>query len=320
MAAARGSELPEDQEHAGSTPNTESSKPLAVKQTVSPQTKKVGKAHMTNGSKKPSIPIWKVKKRGRPRIKKAAEKLHQETMVFDRNFRSFTEKVNANRHSKVTVIGEKKSVSSRRANNTKRQIPLVPPAQLKSPERIRRLGRSLSNPGSGKHPPKYKLKRVGGNKEHHRSSRRNRSRLSPGAAQRRKQQPNSAKPRKVSKENVEFMANFWTDVEVKLDDLSSLDCGSYNSCVEEEDIVDNADEVRKTTTKRRATFNHKGVDFEGIENFVFNPRAEKFIPRMKSNRKKNNRKINCKSKYHAITMKDLIKSFEGHRLPKMPRS
>jgi len=313
MATARGSELPNDQDrdiHAGSTPNTESSKPLAVKQTVgrSPQTKKVGKAHVTNGSKKPSIPIWKVKKRGRPRIKKSSEKLQQESMVFDRNFPSFTEKVNANRYNKVTVIGKKKNVS------TKRHIPLVPAAHLKSPERIRRLGRSLSDPRSGKHPPKYKLKRVGANKEYGRSSRRNRSRLSPGAAHRRKQKLNSAKSQKVSRENLQFMANFWTDVEVKLDDLSSLDCGSYNSCVEEEDIVEKAVEVRKTS-KRRATFNHKGVDFEGIENFVFNPRADKFVPRMK-----NNRMINCKSKYHAITMQDLIKSFEGHRLPKMPRS
>jgi len=90
---------------------------------------------------------------------------------------------------------------------------------------------------------------------------------------------------------VKYLVDYWKEPKVKLDDLSSLDCGSYSENVEELCTT----EVGKVKDP-----------FEIPFDFVFNINAPEFIP--KRDRKHTN----------IFTLSELLESLKGQKLPSMP--
>jgi len=91
---------------------------------------------------------------------------------------------------------------------------------------------------------------------------------------------------------VKYLVDYWKEPKVKLDDLSSLDCGSYSENVEK---LCTTEEVGKVKDPLEIPFD-----------FVFNINAPEFIP--KRDRKHTN----------IFTLTELLESLKGQKLPSMP--
>jgi len=129
---------------------------------------------------------------------------------------------------------------------------------------------------------KYALKRAESNRDHRmrvllnkrRFGRRNRTTM-------RKKQS-----------RLKYLVDYWKEPKVKLDDLSSLDCGSYSENVEKRSTTEEVGKVKDP--------------FEIPFDFVFNINAPEFIP--KRDRKHTN----------IFTLNELLESLKGQKLPSMP--
>jgi len=88
-----------------------------------------------------------------------------------------------------------------------------------------------------------------------------------------------------------YFADFWREPGVKLDDLSSLDCGSYSDHVEE---LSTTEEAGKLEDLSSVTI---------PPDFVFNINAPEFIPKKQAN---------------IFTLSELVESLKGQQLPSMP--
>jgi len=215
------------------------------------------------------------------------------------------------RRNSGTVYREKQNKSNRRSKYQKSNFPLIPPAYLRS-SHCRGDTVTTNRSINMNSRLRYKLKRVGGNKEYYMRSNRRRARRStkPRGTKRKESQLEGTKRRKVDRKNTQFMANFWTEMEVKLDDLSSVDCGAYSDCVNEEVFETEIDVIKLNMNKVRRKFKVEDLDsLTCPANFVFDPKAKEFITRRSNNRTK---------KYRTITMKELVQSFKGKQLPRMP--
>jgi len=162
---------------------------------------------------------------------------------------------------------EQGSMTNHRGKSQQHRIPLVPP--------------SPSAKDRARSPVKYTLKRAESNRVHHmrvlsnkrRFGRRNRTTI------RQKQSWHK------------YFVDFWREPDMKLDDLSSLDCGSYSDNVEE-----------LSTTKEAG----KVEDLFSLpipSDFVFNINAPEFIPKKQAN---------------IFTVNELVESLKGQELPSMP--
>merc|ERR1719192_171884 len=106
--------------------------------------------------------------------------------------------------------GGEKSVSNRQDKTQSRPIPLVPPSEK-------------PRGGTVRSSVKYTLKRAESNRDHRLRVLTNKRRFG------RRNRPTTRKKHSRSK----YFAEYWCEPEVTLDDLSSLDCGSYSDNVEE---------------------------------------------------------------------------------------
>jgi len=88
-----------------------------------------------------------------------------------------------------------------------------------------------------------------------------------------------------------YFVDFWREPGVKLDDLSSLDCGSYSNHVEELSTIEDAGKFEDLLSATVPT------------DFVFNVNAPEFISKKKSN---------------IFTVNELLESLVGQQLPSMP--
>jgi len=274
---------------------------------------KLRRAPASNGFAK-EIGSVKVKRKGRPILSKNISiQTPLEIMTGKVNDVYYKERGNSNYSKSATFNGENQRKLNRRTRNQKRNIPLVPPAYFKSSQhRVRRVTNVSRSTNT---TPRYKLKRVGGRRLHYPRANRHETRTRTGLkTPKRTRQLVSTKPVKIDKTNIQFMANFWAETNIKAVDLSSVECGSYSDCIDEGVIVDEEDDVKNScrytnATKARESFKPEDLDSLTIpEDYVFNPRAKKFIPRKKSN----------SSKYQTISMEELVESVKGQQLPRMP--
>jgi len=90
-----------------------------------------------------------------------------------------------------------------------------------------------------------------------------------------------------------YVVDYWKEPEVRLDDLSSVDCGSYS------------DNVEKSSTEK------VGIEelYSNVipSDFVFNINAPEFIPKGADKKRAN-----------IFTMSELVESVKGQQLPSMP--
>jgi len=93
-----------------------------------------------------------------------------------------------------------------------------------------------------------------------------------------------------------YSAEYWREPEFILDDLSSLDCGSYSDNVEEQSTTEEAEKVEDIFSTPIPS------------DFVFNVNAPEFIPKGTNKKRKN-----------IFTLSELLESLKGQQLPRMPR-
>jgi len=186
-----------------------------------------------------------------------------------------TRKENARYHKKkkgmmnLDFNGEKR-VLKRLGKIQPRQIPLVIPS-------------ARPHVGNARSTVKYTLRRAESNRAHHMRVRTNSRRFG---------RRNRTSMRK-KQSRLRYILDYWKEPEVKLDDLSSLDCGSYSENVE------------KSSTEEVAM---KELYSNVIPaDFVFNINAPEFIPKAAN-----------KKKAYIFTMSELVESVKGQQLPRMP--
>lgn len=186
-----------------------------------------------------------------------------------------TRKENARYHKKKKGMSNldfngEKGVLKRLGKIQPRQIPLVIPSAR---PRVRSASSSVQ----------YTLKRVQSNRVHRMRVRSNKRRFG--------RRSRSGIHKKQSQ--LKYIVDYWKDPEVNLDDLSSLDCGSYSENVE------------KSLTEEVAI---KELYSNVIpSDFVFNINAPEFIPKGVD-----------KKRGHIFTMSELVESVKGLQLPSMP--
>jgi len=282
-------EFPKEQSQGKPGNNTENtpqklikskkSKPKASKQTVKKVERKEKKVKPKNASK--AMPARsKSNKTGRSKKNK---KLSPRARKEDSGSRPVEKKKSS---------GKSRSKGKRRAKNQPRRIPLVLPFSKKTP----RVGIAHG-------PVKYTLKRAESNREHRQRVLSNR-RKCRRRARMTKSKAHREEPTIGYKDFAEFQANFWTEPEVKVDDLSSLDCGSYGG-----DVKEVGEEVEWADEKPSTEFKLEDLDsLTTPADFVFNPSAVEFIPK----------EINSKKSSNTITLSEVFESVKGHQLPKMP--
>jgi len=93
-----------------------------------------------------------------------------------------------------------------------------------------------------------------------------------------------------------YFAEYWREPEVRLDDLSSLDCGSYSDNVGERSTTEEAEKVEDIFSTPIPS------------DFVFNVNAPEFIPKGTNKKRKN-----------IFTLNELVESLKGQQLPSMPQ-
>jgi hypothetical protein len=214
----------------------------------------------------------KSSKRGRPKISKKSQKASgtgkEESSSGDRS-------KNAKQRSND---GVKRGQGKRRAT---RQIPLVP---------FPKNGVSIAQ-----RKVKYHLQRAESNQAHRQRVLSNRRKVRRRARTTKRKETHNG-----------YLAEYWTEPKVKLDDLSSLDCGSYSDNVE---VFDSElepkqiqmDEADKSSMKQ-------SVSMSTLQDFVFNIGAPEFVPKGRTEKRPSN----------IFTMRDLMESVKGKRLPSMP--
>jgi len=244
------------------------SKPKTGKQTTGQVETKEKKVKL--GTKTRS----KSNKRGRPKSnKKSSPRSQKSNMVGKEETSSGDKNKNAKQRSNDAV---KRGSGKRRAT---RQIPLVP----------------YPKNGIAQGKVKYHLQRAESNRAHRHRVLQNRRKV-------RKR----ARTTKRKETHNEYLAEYWTEPDVKLGDLSSLDCGSYSDNVE---VFDSelepkqiqVDEPSKSSKKQNLSMNT-------LQEFVFNIGAPEFVPKGRTEKRPSN----------IFTMRDLMESVKGKRLPSMP--
>jgi len=152
-----------------------------------------------------------------------------------------------------------------------RQIPLVLPS-------------ARPRVGIVRSTVKYTLKRAESNLVH---------RLRVRSNKRRFGRRNRTTMRK-KQSRLRYFADYWKEPEVRLEDLSSLDCGSYS------------ENVKKSSTEEV----EKVEDLCSLavpSDFVFNINAPEFIPKSADKKRAN-----------IFTLSELVESVKGQQLPCMP--
>jgi len=152
-----------------------------------------------------------------------------------------------------------------------RQIPLVIPS-------------ARPHMGIARSTVKYTLTRAESNRVHRRRVRTN---------QRRFGRRNRTSSRK-KQSRLKYILDYWKEPEVSLDDLSSLDCGSYSENVE------------KSSTEEEVAIEELYSNVIPSD-FVFNINAPEFIPKGAD-----------KKRAYIFTMSELVESVKGQQLPSMP--
>jgi len=280
-----GNEVPRDldenlieNKHHKPTSKSKKSKPKTGKETMD-QIDAVEKK-VKLGTKKPSKAASsrsKSNKRGRPMVDKKPSPRPEKATVTRKEDSS---------------PGEKKKSTDNRTNNkakrgkarrhAKRQIPLVP----------------YSKPGvaitTGQ--IKYTLKRAESNRAHRQRVLSNRRKA------RKRTRTNKRKETQHG-----YLVEYWKEPEVKLDDLSSLDCGSYSDNVEVFEHELESTESPKAEVRKNAIMQDL-LTMNTPPNFVFNISAPEFVPKRTKGKKQSN----------IFTMKELVASVKGKSLPRMP--
>jgi len=158
---------------------------------------------------------------------------------------------------------------------------------LKRPPRKIPLVLPSSRPRAGivRSTVKYTLKRAESNRVH---------RMRVLSNKRRFGRRNRTTTRKTQF-RIKYLADYWKEPQVRLDDLSSLDCGSYSENV---DKLSSTEEVQKVKDL---------YSLEIPSDFVFNINAPEFIPKVADRKRAN-----------IFTLSELVESLKGQKLPSMP--
>lgn len=259
------------------TKNSSKSKHKTDKQTIRQveEIEKKVQSGTTNSSQEDNFG-----KRGRPKMIKKTSSVPQKATTPRKEDLSSGGKIKST--GKRTYNGAKKDKSSHRAT---RQIPLV-------------LPNAKTGVGTTNASFKYTLQRAESNRAHHQRVYSNRRKV------RRRTKTRTSK-RKEAKH--EYLGDYWTEPKIKLDDLSSLDCGSYSDKVEEFEFETNtppscAEEASKSLVIQQL------ISLNSSSDFIFNISAPEFVPKRRGKKKKSN----------IFTVKELVESLKGKSLPRMP--
>jgi len=163
------------------------------------------------------------------------------------------------------------NMSNRRDKSQSRLIPLVLPSSKPRGSIVRSS-------------VKYTLQRAESNRDHHMRMLSNKRRFG------RRKKPAMRKRHFRRK----YFAEYWREPEVRLDELSSLDCGSYSDYVKELSTTEEAEEVEDLFSVTIPS------------DFVFNINAPEFIPK------------GANKRTNSFTLSELVESLKGQHLPSMP--
>lgn len=256
------------------TKNSSKAKEKTDKQTsrqVEAIEKKV-KSGSTNSSKEENFG-----KRGRPKMSKKTSSEVQKATIPRKWDSSSGGKVKST--GKRTYNGVRKDKLSHRAT---RQIPLV-------------LPNAKTGVGTTNASLKYSLQRAESNRAHHQRVWSNRRKV-------KKRTRTRTSKRKELKH--EYLGDYWTEPKIKLDDLSSLECGSYSDKVEEFETNTQTSHVEAS----KSSVIQQLISLNSSSDFIFNIRAPEFVPKRRRKKKKSN----------IFTMRELVESLKGKSLPRMP--
>lgn len=219
-------------------------------------------------------------KRGRPKTIKKISSVAQKATTPRKWDSSSGGKVKST--GKRTYNGVRKDKSSRRVT---RQIPLV-------------LPNAKTGVGTSNSSLKYTLQRADSNQAHRQRVWSNRRKV------KRRTRTRTSK-RKEPKH--EYLGDYWTEPKIKLDDLSSLECGSYSDKVEEIEFETNTPTSHPEEASKSSVIQQL-ICLNSSSDFIFNISAPEFVPKRRRKKKKSN----------IFTVRELVESLKGKSLPRMP--